>query len=165
MIRGFTLLGVFVALLASTWSAAAEDVASSIVGVWKMSDLIRKETATGTTEHRFGEHPEGIAIYTKGGHFTVFVTAQGRKAPAKPADADRVELFRTMYGFGGTYKVDGNKITLHIDNSWNQVFTGTDRPPAVVEIKGKQMTITSSPLRSPQGGEEIIVTTTWERAE
>jgi hypothetical protein len=41
----------------------------------------------------------------------------------------------------------------------------TDRPPTVVEIKDKQLTATSSPFKSTIDGQEIVVTTTWERAE
>jgi Lipocalin-like domain len=144
-----------------------QDVSSSIVGVWKMTGWIRKETTTGKMVKTYGERPAGIVIYTKGGHFVTFVAGQDRKAPAKadPSDAERIELFKTMYGFGGTYKVDGNKLLTHLDTSWNQSWTGTDRPPTMIEIKDKQMTTTSSPFKSVLDGQEIVVTVAWERAE
>jgi hypothetical protein len=146
---------------------SAQDVSSPIVGVWKMTSYTRKETVTGKIVKSFGEHPAGIVIYTKGGHFVSFVAAQDRKAPAKvdPTDAERIELFKSMYGFGGTYKIDGNKIVTHLDTSWIQAWTGTDRPPSVVEIKENVMTIASSPFKSTIDGQEIIVTTAWERIE
>jgi hypothetical protein len=103
----------------------------------------------------------------KGGHFVVFVAGQDRKASAKPdpTDAERAELFKTMYGYGGTYKVDGNKLVTHIDTSWIQSWTGTDRPPAMVEIKDNQMTGTSSPFKSILDGQEVVTIATWERVE
>ena len=47
----------------------AQDVASSIVGVWKMTGWVRKEFGNRQNDRYFGEHPAGIVIYTKGGHF------------------------------------------------------------------------------------------------
>ena len=154
-------------LVALPGPTMAQDVASSIVGVWKMTGWVRKESATGKTIKYFGERPAGIVIYTKGGHFVTFVTGQDRKKPAQadPSDAERIELFKTMYGFGGTYKVEGNKLLLHLETSWNQSWAGTDRPPSVIEIKDKQMTTTSSPFKSNLDGQEIVAVATWERAE
>jgi hypothetical protein len=159
--------GALSLLLTLPEPTAAEDVSSSIVGVWKMTSFTRKEVATGKLVKAYGEHPAGMVIYTKGGHFVVFVAGQDRKAPAKPdpTDAERIELFKTMYGFGGTYKVEGNKIVTHLDTSWIQAWTGTDRPPAVVEIKDKQMTGTSAPFKSTLDGQEIVTIATWERVE
>jgi Lipocalin-like domain len=148
--------------------AAAQDVGSQIVGVWRMTSWTRKETATGKLVKTYGEKPAGMVIYTKGAHFVAFVAGQDRKVPAKadPTDAERIELFKSMYGFGGTYKiVDGNKLITHLDTSWIQAWTGTDRPPTTIEIKDKQMTATSSPFKSTLDGQEIVVMTTWERAE
>jgi hypothetical protein len=115
-------------LLTFTQPTAAQDVSSSIVGVWKMTSFTRKESATGKIVKSYGERPAGIVIYTKGGHFAAFVAGQERKAPAKadPTDAERIELFKSMYGFGGTYKVDGNKLVTHLETSWIQAWTGTD---------------------------------------
>ena len=154
-------------LLSISWPAAAQDVASQIVGVWKLTSWTRKEMPSGKVVKSYGERPAGIVVYTKGGHFVSFVAGQDRKAPAKPdpTDAERIELFKTMYGFGGTYKIDGNKLVTHLDTSWNQAWTGTDRPPTTIEIKDKQMTGTSSAFKSVIDGQEIVATTIWERVE
>jgi Lipocalin-like domain len=164
-----TLISAVALALVSALSqpAVAEDVSSAIVGVWKMTSWTRKETGSGKLVKTFGERPAGIVIYTKGGHFVTFVAGQDRKAPEKPdpTDAERVELFKSMYGFGGTYKVNGDKLVTHLDTSWNHAWTGTDRPPTVVAIKDKQMTAISSPFKSNLDGQEIVVTTTWERVE
>ena len=53
-------------------SSASEDFASSIVGTWKMTSFARKELATGKTAPAYGDHPQGYAHYTKGGHFLIF---------------------------------------------------------------------------------------------
>jgi hypothetical protein len=132
-------------------AAVAQDVGSQIVGVWRMTSWTRKETASGKLVKTYGDKPAGMVTYTKGGHFVAFVAGQDRKAPAKadPTDAERVELFKSMYGFGGAYKiVEGNKLVTHLDTSWIQAWTGTDRPPTIIEIKDKQMTARPRPSRA-----------------
>jgi hypothetical protein len=42
-------------LLTLPQSAAAQDPASSIVGVWKTTNIVTKEVATGKTVHPLGE--------------------------------------------------------------------------------------------------------------
>jgi hypothetical protein len=115
----------------------------------------------------FGEHPVGYNIYTRNGRVLVFTVAEGRKTPAKPdpSDAERIDLFKSMFGYSGTYKVDGNNsLVYHIDSSWNQSWTGTDQTRQV-QISGNKLTIVTPPFKSVQDGQEIVVTTTYERVE
>jgi Lipocalin-like domain len=80
---------VFAFLLMLLEPLAAQDLASSIVGTWKLTSFARKEVATGKTAATYGEHPPGYAYYTKGGHFLVFAVTQDRKKNEKadPTDA------------------------------------------------------------------------------
>jgi hypothetical protein len=55
------------ALLASGEPAPAQELASAIVGTWKLMSFARKELATGNTIRPFGERPSGHLIYTKDG--------------------------------------------------------------------------------------------------
>jgi len=48
-----------------------------------MTGWVRKESATGKIVKSFGEHPAGIVIYTKGGHFVTFAAGQDRQKPAQ----------------------------------------------------------------------------------
>jgi len=109
---------------------AAQDLASSIVGTWKLTSFVRKEVATGKSATTYGEHPSGYAYYTKGGHFLIFAVAQDRKKNEKiaaPTDAERVELFKSMFAWGGIYKIEGNKIIFDVDIAWVQSWVGTTR--------------------------------------
>jgi Lipocalin-like domain len=115
----------------------------------------------------YGDQPVVYNIYTKGGRVIVFAVAEGRKAPAKaePTDAERIDLFKTMYAFSGTYKVEGNNKLVHrIDGSWNQSWTGTDLT-CLVEIAGDKQKIDTVPFKSVLDGQEIVVATTFERVE
>jgi hypothetical protein len=146
--------------------APAQDLASQVVGVWKLSSQVRKEVATGATLNSYGEKPTGHLILTRGGHSTFVVVGTGRKAPASPnlTDAERIELFKTMAFGSGTYKVEGNKFVTHYDTSWHQLWTGRDIS-SQNEINGKTLTNTSEPFKSSIDGKEVVVVTTWERVE
>ncbi len=146
--------------------APAQDLASQLVGVWNLSSQVRKEAATGATQNTFGEKPTGHLIVTRGGHATFTIVGTDRKAPASPnlTDAERIELFKTMSFGSGTYKVEGNKIVTHYDTSWHQIWTGRDIS-SQTEIKGKTLTLTTEPFKSPLDGKEVVAVTTWERVE
>src|SRR5213078_4330280 len=94
-----TFVIAFALILTTSFArVSAEDLASSLVGTWKLTNFARKEVASGKSAATYGEHPPGYAYYTKGGRFQIFVVAQDRKKNEKPepSDAERVELFKSM---------------------------------------------------------------------
>jgi hypothetical protein len=72
-------------LLISSWPASAEDIASPIVGLWKLTGNTTKIVATNAMEKQAGEHPSGYQLFTKGGHMMFFQAAENRKPPAGAA--------------------------------------------------------------------------------
>jgi hypothetical protein len=144
----------------------AQDLASSIVGTWKITGQMGKEVVSGKTDKNFGEQPVGHYIYTRGGNFVFFFVADNRKAPAGPnlTDAERIALFKTFDGGGGTYKVEGSKLVYRYDTSWHQAWTGTERTTQV-DIAGKKLTLTTAPFKGSLTGLDVVVITTWERVE
>jgi Lipocalin-like domain len=167
MKRTLISAAAIVFLVSLVQPAAAEDLASSIVGTWKMTSWDRKEIGTGKTIKEYGEQPVGYIMYTKGGRLIVFTAAEGRKTPAKPVptDAERIELFNTMYGYSGTYKVEGNnKLVYRLDGSWNQAWTGRDIVRQA-EIAGNKLTLVTPTFKGIIDGQDIVVTTIFERLE
>ena len=144
----------------------AKDLASQLVGAWKLNSQLRKEVATGATLANFGEKPTGYIIYTRGGLLTFVIAGTDRKAPAGPnlTDAERIELFKTMSFGSGTYKVEGNKVVTRYDTSWHQLWTGRELS-SHTEIQGKTLTIATEPFKAAVDGKEVVVTTVWERVE
>jgi Lipocalin-like domain len=147
-------------------SSASENFASSIIGTWKLTSFARKELATGKTARTYGDHPQGYAHYTKGGHFLIFAVAQDRKKNENifATDAERVELFKTMFAWGGTYRTEGNNVIYNVEIAWVQSWVGTTRTYQV-EIAGNKLTVATPPFKSPSDGQDIMVVTTYERAE
>jgi hypothetical protein len=144
----------------------AQDLGSSIVGVWKLTSLTRQDTGSGEAKPFYGERQGGYRIFTKGGHAFVFNVYTPRKKPAgpDPTDAERAELFKSSSAYTGKYNVDGDKVTIRIDGSWVESWTGTDRVN-VVKIAGNKMTMTSLPFRNALDGKEIVLVSTLERVE
>ena len=144
--RGKITAAAFLALLTCAGPAAAEEAASSIVGVWKMISLTTKEVATGKTDQPYGAHPGGYRIFTRGGHVMSLLVGENRKAPAGrySNDPDRAELFKSLSAWSGTYKVDGNKIVVVADVAWIPSWPGQEY---LVEINGNKLTMTPVPVR------------------
>jgi hypothetical protein len=141
----------------------ARNAPSSIVGFWKMASFTSKVVETGETRLPFGEHPGGYTAFSKDGNFVHLVVKDNRKAPAAAlTDAERIELFKTMAAFSGTYKVDGNKIIFHDEASWNQSRTGKD-DVRTFEKSGEKLIISSAPITSGLDGKQVVNTWTLER--
>lgn len=166
MNRTLTSAAALAFLLTWAQAAAAQDLASSIVGMWKMTSFVRKEVATGKTAATYGEHPSGYAYYTKGGRFLIFTVAQDRKKNEKAelTDAERIELFKSMFGWGGTYKTEGDKVVYNVDIAWVPSWVGTTRTYQV-EMASNKVTVTTPPFKSVTDGQDIVVVTTFERTE
>jgi hypothetical protein len=155
------------ALLVWPQSVPAQDLTSPIVGVWKLAAFSTREVTTEKVSKPFGEHPSGYFFFTRGGKVAFFAVGQDRRPPASaaPTDAERTELYKTMIAaFTGTYEVEGGKILMQVDASWNQAWTGT-RQPRDIQIANNQLTVTTPPLKNLISGQEIVVTAVFDRTE
>jgi hypothetical protein len=152
------------ALLGVVPVSAADDLSSSIVGLWSINSFVRKDVASGVEEKPYGEYPQGRILYTKGGNILWFGVAENRPKPSGPApsDAERVELFRSMFAFTGRYKVEGSSISGPTDVAWVPGWTAN---VANVKMTGNTIAITSSTFKSPVTGKDVVTITTAERLE
>jgi hypothetical protein len=143
----------------------AQDLQSSIVGVWKLSSFTRTDPRSGEVTNVWGEQPVGYLVYTKAGRIITFLVSTDRKAPEKPdpTDSERAELFKSMIGYSGSYRVEGNKVIVRADASWIQSWTGIDRTQNA-DVRGDRLTITAI-VKSPRDGSEVHVSNVWERVE
>src|SRR4051812_37291114 len=106
MLKLNSALGLIVVLTVAG-PAAAQDIKSSIVGIWKLTSHANKNSATGAITHPYGQHPQGYQVFGKDGDVMFTMFAEGRKAPAgpSPTDAERANLLRSMVSYIGTYSV------------------------------------------------------------
>ena len=146
-------------------AAAAEDLASQIVGMWRYVSVTRTEVASGKVNKPYGENPKGYLVYTKGGRGMFVLVAENRAKPAAAAvtDAEAAALYRTMAAGSGTYKVEGKTLTATWDTMSNQAWTGTTQK-RYVDIVGNKLTISSAPVKTSDGL-EVVLTNTLEKVE
>ena len=156
---------IFTSFAMTSIPAAAQDLSSQLVGVWKTVSFSRKDVETGKSSQAMGERPTGVAHYTKDGHFVIFVTSEGRTNNAGlQTDEDRVALFKSMFSWAGKYKVEGGKIAHTVDVAWIQSWVGTTRTYGA-EVADKKLTLTTPVFKNTVDGRDSVVVTVYERAE
>jgi Lipocalin-like domain len=134
-------------LLASSEIAAAQDLASQLVGVWKRTDYIRK-FADGEIAKPLGETISGMMIFSAGGHFTMVMNRNDRKAGT--TDAELAALYRSAFSGGGTYKVEGDEVVCRYDTSSSPTFVGAEQR-FTATISGKKLTWISPEFKTETG--------------
>ena len=136
---------------------------SKLVGAWRIISWETEYQATGAKEAIMGKSPSGSAIYTSGGRFMILVTGEGRKTPA--TDQDRAQLWKTMLATSGTYRVEGDKLTLGVEASSIPGLVGEHTD--YFRIDGDRLEMTTpwmdAPLNPERGKMRTIFT--WERVK
>ncbi len=92
--------------------------------------------------------------------------ATDRKAPVtpNPTEAERAALWTSMSAYSGTYRLEGNKLIVLIENSSIQSWNGTKRI-INIETDGKKLIGTSEPFKSLVTGLDVVAAVRWERLE
>lgn len=159
------------ALMAMSMAAGSGGVEAqqNVVGVWRLVTYKALDPDSGTVIEPFGPAPKGVLHYTTGGRMSALLTAGDRKrfsagnrinAPA----AERAEAFATSSAYAGTYTLEGDRVTHHVEIATNPDWVGGDqlRYP---KIEGNRLTITTPPLPTRPDGKLRVSTLVWERAE
>ena len=154
-----------VLLLAIPLAAPAAE--SDLYGTWKLVSLNSKVMDTGQMEQLRGKAPIGYVSFTPDGRMTGIILNETRPKPesaAKMTDQQRVELFKTMNAYAGTYKLEGNKLTYRYDVTHNELPT---QRALVREIKieGRKMTMLNEPALGVNDGKKRQTTTVWEKVQ
>jgi len=157
-------IGLLVVLTSfSVWAAGEED----LYGTWRLVSFTTEVVATGEKTDVFGKAPRGFLSYSRDGRMlAILVKAERPKPPdlAKMKDEERVELFRTVIAYGGTFTVDGKTVTHHVDISWNENWTGTAQV-RIVKLEGDKLYISTNPQPSPIDGRPVIGVLAWEKVK
>jgi hypothetical protein len=134
------------------------------VGTWKLSSTERKILETGESAPLWGQHPSGTLIYTAEGRMTALVLAQNRTAPAgaAPTEAEAAKPFRSMVAYAGRYTIEPTRVIHHVEQSWNQAWTGTD-VVRFYKLEGSRLILTTAPAPNPRDGKLSVSTLVWER--
>jgi Lipocalin-like domain len=141
-----------------------EATRSRLIGTWKLVSVINEDVATGQKTDYFGPNPDGYISYGPDGRMIVINTRSDRKTPAgaSPTPQEAAELFRGVLSYAGTYTIEGNVVTHHIDCSWNPTWGGT-RQKRIARFDGKRVHLSTEPTADPVNGRMSVRTMTWEK--
>lgn len=134
------------------------------LGTWKLQSFTDEDLETGQKTDLFGAHPSGYLSYGADGRMYALLLKQGRKAPDSliPTDAERVDLYSGLIAYAGTYSIEGDKVSHHIDASWNQSWTGTTQVRQL-RIEGNSLYIKTLPAKNPLTGKVSSAVLVWNK--
>ena len=156
-------------LLLWSMSAAAQEhhaCAGPQLGTWKLQSFTTQYLETGQTVESYGAHPTGYLSYGADCRMYAIIVRENRKPPAGvvPTDVEKIELFGGVLAYAGTYTIDGDKVSHHVDVSWNEAWTGTSQVRQF-KIDGKTLHIRSMPAKNPRDGKLSSSTLVWTKVE
>lgn len=142
------------------------DGSSALLGTWKLQAFTTEDLATGQKTDLFGAHPSGFLSYGPDSRMYAILLEEGRTVPADlvPTDAERIALYNGLCAYAGTWSIEGDKVSHHIDASWNEAWTGTAQVRQF-RIDGKTLYITTLPARNPVTGNACISELVWVKVE
>ena len=136
----------------------------TLIGTWKLLSAVREEIPSGRKSDMLGPNPTGFINYGPDGRMMVVNVGGGRRKPAgavaTPAEAEA--LFRSLTSYAGTYTIDGNVVTHHVEVSWNEAWTGTEQK-RIARFEGNRAYLSTPPSPDPVTGTMSVRTMTWEK--
>ena len=137
------------------------------VGVWQLVSYTATDPSTGTITQPFGADARGLAIYSAGGHMSLLVAGRERAAAASNASSRselRAQWLDSMFAYTGTFTVQGDQLTIHIETAWHPDWVGTVKK-RTLELSHDILTVTTPPMTSPVDGKTYISVTRFKRLE
>jgi hypothetical protein len=121
----------------------------ALVGTWR---LVSASSTTSTGERSdtpYGPNPTGFLTYMVDGRVTALISYGGRKSISMGGDAlslmeEQAEAFKTFFAYAGTYTVNDDKVTHHIEISSIQNYVNRDLI-RTVRFQGDQIILVTPP--------------------
>ena len=141
-----------------------EATRARLIGTWKLVSVINEDVSTGQMSDFFGSNPAGYINYGPDGRMIVINARSDRVKPrgASPTPEEAIGLFRSVLAYSGTYTIDDNVVTHHIDCSWNETWTGTHQK-RIARFDGDWVHLSTEPTSDPISGKMSVRTMTWEK--
>jgi lipocalin-like protein len=158
------LLALFFASCCLFWTGLsfADDAATRLAGTWKVVSLITRFDG-GDAVEPFGPNPKGRLVLTPEGQWIIILTGANRE-PAKNLE-EKAALLDSMLAYSGKYTIEGNRMTIRVDMSWNEIYSGANQNQTrFFTIEGDKLIIRSPEIVSAvRPGQKAVATLTVER--
>ena len=135
-----------------------------LLGTWTLVSAVRKEIPSGARTEMFGQNPHGFINYGPDGRMIALITRRDRKAAAngRPTPAEAEALFRSMLSYAGSYTVEDDVVTHHVDISWNESFTGGTQKRHF-KLDRDRLILSTPQSHDPIDGKLSVRHMTWQR--
>ena len=158
------ILALFFASCCLFWTglSIADDAATQLAGTWKVVSLITRFDG-GDAVEPFGSNPKGRLVLTPEGQWIIILTGANR-GPAKDLEG-KAALLDSMLAYSGKYTVEGNRMMIRVDMSWNEIYSGANQNQTrFFTIEGDQLIIRSPEIVSAvRPGQKAVATLTVQR--
>ena len=137
----------------------------ALVGTWKLVSAT-ETTEEGEQSDAFGRNPIGFLTYTGDGRMIAIISNGGRKPlstieyTTAPVE-ERAEAFATFAAYAGTYTLETNRVTHHVQVAWLENWVGSDQIRTVVKHQDDQLILRSPPFQI--AGKTVTAELTWQR--
>jgi hypothetical protein len=140
----------------------ADDAAKRLAGTWNVVSLVTRYDG-GDAVEPFGPNPKGRLVLTPQGDWIIIQTRANR-APAKTVE-EKAALLDSMLAYSGKYTTDGNRMTITVDLSWNEIYTGANQiQTRFFSLEGDKLIIRTPEIVSAvRPGQKAVATLTLER--
>ena len=140
--------------------------ADQVQGTWKLQSFTTEDLGTGQISNLFGTHPSGFLNYGPDGRMYAILLKEGRTAPVDlvATSDERIDLYSGLCSYAGTYSIEGDRVSHHIDASWNESWTGTTQVREF-RIDGNTLSIKTLPYRNPLTGQDCTSELVWVKLE
>jgi lipocalin-like protein len=135
-----------------------------LIGTWKQLSGTMVEEGGSEQKSNLSAAPNGYVNFSADGRLILLSTDSARKPPAgqvaTPAEAEA--LYRSMIGYAGSYKVEGNMVTYDLDVTWNESWTGT-KQVRFWDVNGDRLTVTTPKIVNPLTGKPSVFRLTFQK--
>jgi hypothetical protein len=137
----------------------------ALMGTWKLVSA-RDTTETGVTRDTFGPNPAGFLSYTADGRVMAIISNGGRKLlstidyVAAPL-GERADAFATFVAYAGTFTLEGNQVTHHVEIGSVENRVGTDLVRTILKLDSDQLILRAPP--AARGGVTATTVLVWRR--
>jgi hypothetical protein len=135
-----------------------------LIGTWKLISVKARDLDSGEERDVWGPNPGGFINYAPDGRMMVINTRSGRTRPKGPAPTpqEAADLFQGMLAYAGSYTVNGNEVTHHVDVAWNEAWNGSDML-RIATFDGDRVHLSTRPSPDPVNGRMSVRTMIWEK--
>jgi hypothetical protein len=164
MNKASTAIGLTLLLSGADALCQQPPCAGPQLGTWKLVSVTVEYEDTGEKTQPYGAHPSGYLSYGADCRMSALIVGEGRKPPLGdvPTAAEKAGLYDGLVAYGGTWSIDGDKVSHHVDISWNQAWTGTTQVRQY-RIEGDRLYIRSMPAKSFLNGRVNVAALEWRR--